>query len=224
MAHDYPNKTIILWQEGNLTEEAYKEIEKFNMLCHNNLIFGLYTISEEVCEYFNRHNIKWYYVIGVSTFYDLRSLYRLGASYVLITPPLTHSLAQVKFFEVPIRMIANVGVLTSIPKPDGVCGGWIRPEDVEAYDEYIDAIEFSNCDLKRERALYRIYAEDHNWPGDLRLLINDLNYKGVNRLINPEHSRGRLNCGQKCQQGFNCKLCYRMLDIADPELLERVVK
>ena len=38
-------------------------------------------------------------------------------------------------------------------RPNGVVGIWIRPEDVELYDEYIDVIEFSDCDLKKEQAL-----------------------------------------------------------------------
>lgn len=99
----------------------------------------------------------------------------------------------------------------------------MRPEDIDAYSEYVDVVEFEDCDQKKEAALYRIYAEDKNWPTDLGLLITNLNHTGVNRMIRQDASLKRIDCGQRCQEGNTCRLCYRMLDIANPDMVKKYV-
>lgn len=118
-------------------------------------------------------------------------------------------------------MIPNICYYDGIPRDNGVSGGWVRPEDVEAYEEYIDAFEFADCDKEREQALYRIYKFGE-WPGELEILISDLNYEGTNRMIDPEFSRRRMNCEQKCEELGICRMCYHMLKLANPDKLKLV--
>lgn len=84
----------------------------------------------------------------------------MGACYVRLDAPLFFDLPNVKKIGIPIRAVPNVAYNDGLDRTDGVCGTWIRPEDLEAYGEYIDAVEFEDSDLKKEQAMYRIYAED----------------------------------------------------------------
>ena len=86
-------------------------------------------------------------------------------------------------------------------------------------------IEFKDCDTKKEQALYRLYAEQKAWPGELSMIITNLDHDGLNRLISSEASLKRMNCGQSCMRpNGTCKLCYRMLDLANKELLQEYEK
>lgn len=114
---------------------------------------------------------------------------------------------------IKIRAIPVYSYLDGIPRENGVCGNWFRPEDVEAYSIYIDTIEFGSQPQKREQALFRIYAKEHEWPGDLGRIISDLNYVGVNRMLNPEYTMKRMNCEMICSEG-KCSICYNLLDLA----------
>ena len=56
-------------------------------------------------------------------------------------------------------MTPNIAYYGYIPRENGIIGFWVRPEDVSYYEPYIDVFEFEDCDIKREQALYRVYAE-----------------------------------------------------------------
>ena len=147
----------------------------------------------------------------------------MGACYARLDAPLFFDLPRVKEVGVPIRIVPNVAYIDGLDRIDGVCGTWVRPEDMDAYAEYVDAVEFEDCDQKKEAAMYRIYAEDKNWPTDLGLLITNLNHTGTNRMIRSDASQSRISCGQRCQENNSCRLCYRMLDIANPDMVKKYV-
>lgn len=52
------------------------------------------------------------------------------------------------------------------------------------------------------------------------MIITNLNYPGVNRMIPTELTEKRMNCGQRCQSGGHCRLCYRYLELANPEFIQ----
>lgn len=121
---------------------------------------------------------------------------------------------------VPIRAVPNVAYYATLPFDNGVIGSWIRPEDLYLYEEFISAVEFEDCDIKKEQALFRIYAEQKAWAGDLGMIITNLDYPGVNRMLPSSLTKRRMNCGQRCAMNRStCRLCYRYLDLADPDKL-----
>lgn len=198
----------------------WDDIKRYNIITKENFIIALNNLEDaKLCK---QENIKFYWNFPVSTFYELQSLKNLGAEYAIIDTPLTHSMNKVSKVGIKIRTIPNIAYYSFIPREDGVCGSWIRPEDLELYESYIDVIEFEDCDLKKEQALYRIYMEQKRWPGDLGMIITNLNYLGVNRMIPRELTIKRMNCEQRCQSNKSCNLCYRYLDLANPELLKNV--
>ena len=140
-------------------------------------------------------DIKFFYGIPVNSFYEVQALMNYGCSDVKIDAPLTHMLDKFENLDITVRMTPNVAYYAYIPHEDGVCGSWVRPEDVELYEEYVDVFEFEDCDIKEEQALYRVYAEQKRWIADLNKLISNLNYSAMNNLIHSDFSEKRAFCG-----------------------------
>lgn len=189
-------------------------------MTRNNLVVALPTLANiDECK---KRNLKFYYNYPITTFYDLCALKELGAEYALIDSPLVQDIIKAAEVGIKLRVVPNVAYYAFIPRDEGVCGSWIRPEDLSLYESYIDVVEFEDCDIKKEQALFRIYAEQKSWPGNLEMIITNLNYPGINRIIPPELTKKRMACGQRCQSGGHCKLCYRYLDLANPDLLREL--
>jgi len=168
----------------------------------------------------SQRGILWYYRYPINSFYEAERLKVLGSHSILIDSPLSHSMEDLKYLGFhEVRIVPNIAYYAHIPHVNGVIGSYIRPEDIDAYGGYINVIEFEGCDKKKEQALYRIYAEQKAWPGDLKTIITNLDYPGVNRMIPENFALKRMNCGQTCITGAHCKLCYRYLDLANPDLL-----
>ena len=220
LTEKYPGKTINLCRyliHSNEDDIDWSEIKKFKTLARDNFVFGLTYIDEMIeCK---ANGIDFYYLEPIRSFRELQGLKLFGVKWAFIDAPLFFQMDKVRAVGIPVRVTANISVREAFPYADGVPGPWIRPEDVEAYEPYVDTIEFSSVNLDQERALFRIYAEQKKWPGELGLIVQDINYLGTNRMIPPDLVEKRLNCGQKCMENGNCRLCWRILDLANPDLL-----
>lgn len=215
LTEKYPEKTIVLMcYKDNIIN--WKEIHNWNVLCRGKLIMCLASVEDvEECK---NEGVPFYFGYPVKTFFELNALKDLGVCYVRLGEPLFFELNKVKNIGIPVRAVPNVAYVDIFPHKDGVCGTWIRPEDVDVYEDYIEVFEFEDSeDIIREQALYRIYAEQKQWPGDLNMLFTNFDYPGVNRMILPEIASKRINCGQRCQSNGACKICYRALSLAIPE-------
>ena len=196
---------------------GWDDIKRYKIMCRDNFIIALNSLTD--IDFCKKENIKFYWNYPVNNFYDLKALKALGAEYALIDSPIFHNIVKVNEVGIKIRVVPNIAFYAYIPREDGVCGSWIRPEDLHLYENYIETIEFEDCDLKKEQALYRIYFEQKSWPGDLGMIITNFNHTGVNRMIPEDLTKARMTCGQRCQEGKHCRLCYTYLKLANPELL-----
>jgi hypothetical protein len=93
---------------------------------------------------------------------------------------------------------------------------------VYSYEKYVTAIEFEDCDNKKEQAMFRIYAEGQGWPGSLDTLFTNFNYEGNNSFIHRSAMECRLNCGQRCMETGTCQLCYREMRLANAEIVAKL--
>ncbi len=212
----YPDKNIILTCINNIN---WDEIEQINKLINNKLIIKVYSVqSGLICK---ERNLKFFFGYAITSYDELNSVLSMGVEYVRLGAPLFFSMDHIKqyFPTAKIRLVPNVAYGDLYPRENGIVGTWIRPEDIMMYKDYASTIEFNNVDLQQERALVRIYIQERAWPGDLELIISDINYPGVNRMIDSEFTDRRLNCQQKCQMSGHCHICQRWLDLADPELI-----
>jgi hypothetical protein len=110
------------------------------------------------------------------------------------------------------------------PHDNGICGQWIRPEDVDDYADYIDVLEFEQCDVTREQTLFKVYAEDKAWSTRLDILVPDLGSPAINRMITPDIINARMHCRQRCKSQGNCHICETGLKLADPDFLPKEIK
>lgn len=211
-----PDKTIILDVPGDEADWNTWLMygEKFE-----NFYIALHKLSR--WEEFAAAGVKWYWPYPITSFYELQMIVGAGPAYVMLGPPLSFSLDKVGSVvpgHIKIRMTVNNArpdYLPPIEQFNGVAGQWVRPEDVDAYGYYISCFEFENVDLKQEEVLLHVYKENKEWPGNLNLLIQNLNFNVDNRAVPEELGEARLTCGQKCWAGSSCRLCYRSLQFAE---------
>ena len=147
------------------------------------------------------------------------SLYRyldLGVSDVYITEQLGFELDKVSTLvhekNAQVRVFPNVAQC-GYKDLDDIYKFWIRPEDVEDYEPYIDVFEFFGEEKKQE-LYYSIYANDKKWMGDLAEIIIDLNGPIDSTCLVPRFCKKRIICGRKCMKGDPCRMCHHILDLA----------
>lgn len=217
----FPDKVVILdvpgdeenWKLWKMYQEKFFE---FHVALHD-----LNRVKE-----FNEENINWYWPYPVTSYYELDMIVNLHPSYIMIGPPLSFDLDQVSMHlydpcdetkQIPLRMVANVAHPDYLPSNCmlGVCGQWVRPEDTNTYSTRVQCLEFGNADLGREETLLHIYKENQEWPGNLNMLIQRLDFNVDNRAIPEELGERRMNCGHRCWRTGSCQLCMRAFQFAE---------
>lgn len=154
-----------------------------------------------------KDKIKYYWGYPITTWAEVKVLIDLGVSELFIGAPLTFDLPYLtNHTSLPLRMIANKCYDDALPRENGICGSYIRPEDVETYGKYISTLEFDTDALSKEATLLEVYKSGE-WPGNLNLLLTNLNYNIDNRAIPRTFGISRLGCGQRCQRSLSCHLC-----------------
>lgn len=192
----FPDKTLILEFINELPKDFdWEEIQAYSNKMNGNFICALSDLSLNLeC---SLRNIKFYYKYPVTSLFELKGLKDLGVCYILVGTPLMFDLKTVKSYGIPMRAIPNLAYEPYIKHKNGITGGWIRPEDIQIYEEFIDIFEFyAPKALDKEATLYKVYAEKKNWPGNLNLLIDYLNFDFDNRLLYDEKNfaKHRINC------------------------------
>jgi hypothetical protein len=206
----YPNKSFII-EIDDSEEVNWNLINGFTGKV--NIIISLHNL-DHVWECKN-YGLKWFWYYPITSYYELKGIIDLGPSYLFLGAPLFFNLPEIKKYGIPIRAVPNICYDKYIIRRNGVCGTWIRPEDVETYEEYIDTLEFKETDLKREKELLRIYKDQKNWPGNLNLLLTNFNYDVDNRAIPSTLITSRLSCKQRCQEGRSCNMCLNGMKVAN---------
>lgn len=219
-AKKYPNAWIALEVTPD-TQWEISEIKDYFILAKEKLILCLPDIKDPRVEELKKANIPFFWGYTVTTFWELQALVAAGASQVRIGAPLFFECEKLKKFDIKKRVCANIAHEGYLPHVDGIPGSWIRPEDVETYEDVFDIIEFTDCKDHKEEALYRIYAEQKHWPGRVDMIITNISTEAYNRMIPDEFAAARKACGQRCVSGGACRICYRLLYLANPDLIKQ---
>ena len=95
---------------------------------------------------------------------------------------------------------------------------FIRPEDLDLYEDYIDTFEFyvepgEPTTQIKINTLYEIYTKDKYWFGKLKEIITGYKGEEDSRYIIPIFGQKRLNCGKRCVQSIEngCHICDRII-------------
>ena len=164
---------------------------------------------------YKTRGIPFYWIYPITSYYELNSVLEAGASEVLLNAPLYFDLPQVKKivskYNAEVRLIANKCCYNYLMRADGVCGTYVRPEDVGAYEPYVDTLEFAAEKPSEEAVLFEVYAIKKAWPGNLNLLLSNLNCQVDNRSIPEEFAAARIQCRQDCMRRNNCDFCNTVM-------------
>ena len=212
---DYPKADIII-------DYAVEEGLPWDMLIaanetHNNRLIICSSIPNELAAA-KAAGIRAFYRHAISSFYDLNALKELGVCYVYLQPPLFFDMDNVKKVGIPVRAVPNWAYDENyLPRPHGIHGTWIRPEDIKYYENYVGACEFRTYSYdkdrrEKEQTLFRIYKQGF-WPEDLSLVVTGLNCYVDNKYVAQDRLMPiRLNCRQMCEVNHHCHICERALD------------
>ena len=209
---DYPEAEIVFSVTHPLDAEEISYLKKMNILARNKLIlaFPFYPTGDM------REGLRFYTSYPVESYSEANALIAAGSEAICVGCPLFFQKDKLKALKTQIRLVINEPWLSLVPRDNGICGQWIRPEDLHLYEDIGDVIaEFNNCRISEEEALYRVYSEGQNWPGPLSFLIHNLGDEALNRLLDKGLGEARLNCGHKCQdpQG-HCSICPNAFKLA----------
>ena len=53
------------------------------------------------------------------------------------------------------------------------------------------------------------------------MIITNIETDAYNRMISEHFAGARSNCGQRCMAGGACRICHRLLHLADPDLIRQ---
>lgn len=204
------NPNIYIYISQNETDIDWNELKKYNTIFNLRLAFENIDLLTTAIQ--NGFFSFWSYPIY--TFNELRALLNLGVVEVLLGAPLYFDLPKVKdicaeYGAAEIRLIANECQNLRLPLEHPECGTFIRPEDVSKYEPYVSHLEFVSKDITQEKTLINIYKSGV-WPGNLNLLLNNLNYNIDNRIIAEDFAEKRLTCRHRCQRDSSCHFCQAM--------------
>ena len=213
----FPDKEflLVLWFE----EIDWEKIKEMYILSKGKLSISLsdWRDARKVEEI----GMDYMFNFCATTAYSFNSIIEnFNVKYIKVSAPLFFDMNFLKPYANKIRLMPNISI-TDLPQKNGAHGSWIRPEDLDLYEEYCAMIEFEGVRTSAEEALYRIYFEQKSWPGELNMIINNLNYPGINRMLHRDLTEIRLNCKQVCEINGSCSLCERSLLLADPAKIKK---
>ena len=156
-------------------------------------------------------DIKFYWAYPVVSYYELNTLKNMGASQIIPGIPL---IFDIKNLKMPLRLIPNTTQSEYLFAGDVESAGWIRPENLELYEDFAESCEFQFEHLTQEEALLNIYKKGV-WKDDLSYLFPlGLSSPIYNAEMPKSFGKMRMNCKHLCQQG-KCNYCYGVIKLAN---------
>lgn len=172
---------------------------------------------DEMLASFKEKEIQFFFETRVRDWDTFYGLINLGVSDIYIVENLGFELDLLgpvaHASSVSIRAFANV-CQSSWKYGDTLKTFFIRPEDIPAYDEYVDVVEFFG-NTNEQEVMYKVYALDGKWFGDLQEIIIGLDQKIDSRYVLPVFGAKRVRCGKRCMKGGMCRICDRVLEAAE---------
>lgn len=177
---------------------------------YHNLYIEFAHYDTEIISILKEHEIKRYFFSTHANNIDLfYILINSGATDVFVVEAMGFELNKLskvaKEKGVQIRVYPNIAQSAGNEVP-GLKRFFIRPEDIQDYEEYVDV-----CDFFYEDATclnyFNIYKNMKEWFGNLKEIINGLDTDLDSRFILPRFGETRAKCGKRCFRGDPCHIC-----------------
>ena len=163
-------------------------------------------------------NLKYFFKVAANSWDKFTGLISQNVSDIYITDELAFELDKVAEIahknNIKVRIYPNIAQ-SRWDKLSDILKFFIRPEDIEIYEPYIDVCEFYGDKAQQIDTYYKIYQEDKKWFGDLQEIIIGLDSKIDSRYIIPRFAEKRIKCGKDCLKGGKCEMCKRILDLSE---------
>lgn len=216
-AKKYKNARIVA-DCANLSQEDFMEsLEIFKTASKNfNFAVRLNFTQKNFLPDLNENMIKYFFADKANTLDKLVGFINLGVSDVYIADELGFYLAEIAQRchdnGVSVRVFPNVAQSSSLMKGDTFKYFYIRPEDVDIYEPYVDYMEFFGP-VDRQSILFKIYKEGQ-WLGSLNTLIIGLDKEIPNTCIVPYFGQARVKCKKRCLSNQSCEVCNNIINLA----------
>lgn len=186
-------------------EVDWKEIAAIGKTLH--LVLALEDLHRDAASAAST-GCPYYWIYPISTYEEANDVIDLGVSELKLDAPLYFSIPTVALLGKRMRLTANLCTDRAYSTHANIQGCYIRPEDVKYYADFPVTLEFVTENHHQEEGLFNIYSRDQKWPGNLNLLLTNLNFHCDNRAFPEEFGATRLKCGHRCFiPGQNCHYC-----------------
>lgn len=182
------------------------------------------SLDEDEIDKLRKTNLPFFFNEYIDRWDILEGYLNLGVTDVYIVNELGFELDKV--YEIAHKHDAKVRVFPNIAQsswfltPD-LKKFFIRPEDIEDYEKYVDVFEiFEAQEPVIAETLYKVYAMDKQWFGRLEEIIGDFHADLDGRFLHPRWVERRVKCGKKCLKGSMCDMCSTIAGLG--ESLEKV--
>ena len=212
---DNPDKHYFYIVDSNLDDVHKKNISILSELPNLTILLNFFD-SDDI-QYLKEKELKFALNFPVTSYQTALELIHLGASEIRVHGELGFNETWQNKIKKDFGIsIAATPQLASIYKENEdslnrIKSFFIPPRFLRNYST-IDYIDFSEDNQVKEDTLYKIYAIDQRWDGDLSELISGLNTEIDERYLikdrNLNFSAMRKNCKQKCLRSTNGKSCH----------------
>jgi hypothetical protein len=153
-------------------------------------------------------NLPYFFIEPISSLDDFEGVINYGVSDIYVANELGFYLEKIspicKAKGIAIRVYPNVAQSSSKFLTPNLKTFFIRPDDVETYEPYVDVLEFWGP-IDKQSVLYDIY-HDGRWQGRLQDVILELDDDIDNTRIMPVFGEARTCCRKVCAYD-QCHIC-----------------
>ena len=173
-----------------------------------------YTIAVgrfEILKRLLKEGYNAYFAYPINDWETFNNLKALGVSDIVIDGALGFQLKIINKVKdnIKIRVSPVISANAALAPEDSPNehSFFIRPEDLNLYQDYIDIIDFQTETSTQEKTYFDIYHRG-SYDYDLSLLIRHLHVKAPNPFIIKDFGSRRIDCDQKCQDPTrHCHFC-----------------
>lgn len=184
-----------------------------------NLVMRLPSYSPQIQTLLVQKGLPHYYYIFANGWDIFNGLLETSVTDIYVTEDLCFSMdiikqkAQAK--NKKLRTFCNI-CQTSWLETNSLRTFFIRPEDINLYNKYIDVVEFFNAEHNKDslNVLYDLYNNGKRWAGPLNEIIKGFKEDTDSYYLIPSFGQKRLNCNKRCNVS-TCSFCTQVSSLAD---------